>query len=95
MVSFIRYAARALWHLSTQLPNQYVFVQNNAIPDFVATLRNGSTLAQMLAAASLAELARGYIYQTQGPEIAFGSRDCNLKLRIAFGLPSESLLGCR
>jgi hypothetical protein len=62
-----------------------VFVQNNAIPDFVATLRNGSSLAQMLAAASLAELAQGYIYQTQGAEIAFGSRaDC---LRIAFGLP--------
>jgi hypothetical protein len=66
-----------------------VFVQNNAIPDFVATLRNGSSLAQRLAAASLAELAQGYIYQTQGAEIAFGSRaDC---LRIAFGLPSDCL----
>jgi hypothetical protein len=65
-----------------------VFVQNNAIPDFVATLRNGSSLAQMLAAASLAELAQGYIYQTQGAEIAFGSRaDC---LRIAFGLPLKA-----
>lgn len=43
-----------------------------AIPDFVATLKNGSPLAQMLAAATLSELAQGYIYQTFGAETAFG-----------------------
>lgn len=68
------YAARALWYLSTQLENQKVVVADTAIPDLIGLCKTGTNSAQMLAAATLAELSHGYIQEMHGKQTAAGKR---------------------
>jgi hypothetical protein len=47
-------------------------MEHNAITDLVFLLKVGCSNSQMLAAATIAELAQGYIFETVGHDAAFG-----------------------
>ena len=70
-------AARAVWYLSMQLHNQAALVADTAIVDIVVLLKSSSPdrQAQMLAAAALAEISRGYIEQKYGAGALRGPMD--------------------
>ena len=58
-----QHAARAIWHLAQEIDNQMTLADLGAIPELVALIKNGSPQAQQVAAAGLADLARGTVVE--------------------------------